>query len=293
MSSPLRSTFNSISPSAKSLLLTKAFTSIPFAKEAVNLMGVEIDLDSVTKRKNSYQFILRCMHFETRYISINEALSLLSLNNILEFSSGFSFRGLSECQNPEIFYIDTDLPQILDTKRKLVEELAKKYCTYSINNLRLQELNVLDKAAFTGITNKFPTGPIAIVNEGLLMYLDQEQKQKLCSNLYDILQQRGGYWITADVYVKSNAQSTLSFDIFNKGGRNFLNLHDVEEHKFESFEAAKDFFRSCGLEIYRKIEVPPEKVSSRKWLREVPREIFEQLKSRVKIRETWILQSCI
>ena len=229
------------------------------------------------------------MHFETRYISINEALSLLSLNNILEFSSGFSFRGLSECQNPEIFYIDTDLPQILDTKRKLVEELAKKYCTYSINNLRLQELDVLDKAAFTGITNKFPTGPIAIVNEGLLMYLDQEQKQKLCSNLYDILQQRGGYWITADVYVKSNAQSTLSFDIFNKGGRNFLNLHDVEEHKFESFEAAKDFFQSCGFEVYRKIEVPPEKISSRKWLRNVPREILEKLKSRVKTRETWIL----
>jgi O-methyltransferase involved in polyketide biosynthesis len=291
MSLPLKSSFNSISPSAKSLLLNKAFTTIPFAKEAVNLMGVEIDLDGVTKRKNSYQFILRCIHFETRYLSINEALSLLSLNNILEFSSGFSFRGLRECQNPEIFYIDTDLPQILEIKRKLVEELAKKYCTYSINNLKLLELNVLDKVAFTEITKKFPTGPIAIVNEGLLMYLDQEQKQKLCSNLYDVLQQRGGYWITADVYVKKNEQSSLPLDIFNKGGRNFLNHHDVEEHKFESFEAAKDFFKSCGFEVYRKIEIPPEKVSSRKWLRNVPREILKELKSRVKTRETWILQS--
>ena len=289
MNSPLKSSFNSISPSAKSLLLTKAFTNIPFAKEAVNLMGVEIDLDSVTKRKNSYQFILRCIHFETRYLAINEALSLINLNNILEFSSGFSFRGLSLCQNPEIFYIDTDLPQVLEIKKKLVELLAKKCCTYSINNLKLQELNVLDEVAFTGIANQFPSGPIAIVNEGLLMYLSQEQKQKLCSNLYDILQQRGGYWITADVYVKNNEQSTLSFDIFNKGGRNFLNHHDVEEHKFESFEAAKDFFQSCGFEVYRKIEVPPEKISSRKWLRNVPREILEKLKSRVKTRETWIL----
>ena len=292
MSPPFKSSFNSISPSAKSLLLTKAFTSIPFAKEAVNLMGVEVDLDSVTKRKNSYQFILRCIHFETRYLSINEALSLINLNNIFEFSSGFSFRGLNKCSNPAISYIDTDLPEILETKRRLIEELAKKYCTYSINNLKLQELNVLDKVAFTRIVNQFPSGPIAIVNEGLLMYFNQQQKQKLCSNLYDILQQRGGYWITADVYVKKDEQSTLSFDIFNKGGRTFLNHHNVEEHKFESFETAKDFFYSCGFEIHRKIEVPPEKVSSRKWLRNVPKDILEQLRSRVKIRETWILQAC-
>ncbi|MFX1355646.1 MAG: hypothetical protein ACFFA8_00035 [Promethearchaeota archaeon] len=51
-------------------------------------------------------------------------------------------------------------------------------------------------------------------------------------------------------------------------------------------------FADCGFEIYKKIEVPPIKVSSRKWLSKVPKYILEELKSRTKTRETWILQAC-
>ncbi len=84
----LNSSFKSISSFAKSLLLTKSLTTIPFAKEAVKLMGGENSLQQLYNQLNSYQFILRCIHFETRYLSINEALSVVNLNNILEFSSG-------------------------------------------------------------------------------------------------------------------------------------------------------------------------------------------------------------
>ncbi len=144
MSAPLNSYFNSISPSAKSLLLNKSLTTIPFAKEAVELMWGEKSLQHVYEKLTSYQFILKCIHFETRYLSIDEALSVINLKNILEFSSGYSFRGLSKCSNPEIFYIDTDLPQIQEIKKKLIEELYNKYCTYAINNLRFtsREFNI-------------------------------------------------------------------------------------------------------------------------------------------------------
>ncbi|MFX1481072.1 MAG: hypothetical protein ACFFCI_23570 [Promethearchaeota archaeon] len=292
MSSPIISLFNSISPSAKSLLLTKSLTNIPFAKETIEIMEGEKSLSHIREELTSYQLILRCIHFETRYWSIDEALSAINVNNILEFSSGFSFRGLSKCSNSEIFYIDTDLPQIIEMKKKIIVELSKIYSTLPLNNLRLQELNVFDKDAFTEITNQFPNGPIAIANEGLLMYLKKIQKQTLCSILHQILQQRGGYWITTDVYVKKDKLSPLSFDIFNKVGRDFLKYHNVEENKFDSFNSAKEFFAECGFEIYKKIEVPPNKVSSRKLLSNVPREILEELKSRTKTRETWILQPC-
>ncbi|MFX0073590.1 MAG: class I SAM-dependent methyltransferase [Candidatus Hermodarchaeota archaeon] len=290
MEVPSNSSFDSISPSAKSLLLIKSLTTIPFIKEAVKLLGINKNLHHDNEKFTSYQSILRSIHFETRYWSIDEALSAINLNNILEFSSGFSFRGLSKCENSEIFYIDTDLPQILETKKKMIRELSKKYCTYAISNLKLLELNVLDKDAFTKVINQFPNGPVAIVNEGLLMYLTKEQKKELCSVLHEILQQRGGYWITADVYIKRDEQSALSFDIFSKDGRDFLTNHNVEENKFESFKSAKEFFANCGFELYKKVEVSPVKVSSRKWLRKVPRDILEELKTRTKIRETWILK---
>ncbi len=128
------------------------------------------------------------------------------------------------------------------------------------------------------------------MNEGFLMYLKKEQKEKLYSILRDILLQRGGCWITADVYLKKDQQSTLSFDIICKGGRDFLTTHSIEEHIFDSFKSAEKFFTNCGFEIFKKIEVPSGKVSSRKWLSRVPRDILEELKSRKKARETWILK---
>ncbi len=283
-------TFDSISPSAKSLMLTKALTTIPFAKEAVELIWSDNSPQFTQERLSSIEFILRLIHFETRYWSIDEALSEIGIKNILEFSSGYSFRGLSLCKNPEIFYIDTDLPQLLEGKKLFVRELAKRYCTYSSDNLILQGLNVLDEDAFIEILHLFPPGPVALVNEGLLVYLDERQKRKLCKIIYKILSKRGGYWITADIYRQKDEQSALTIDIFDEQGIEFLAKHHVKENKFESFESAEAFFASCGFKIYKKVEVPPAQVSSRKLLGKIPRSKLEVLKSRKKTRETWILE---
>jgi O-methyltransferase involved in polyketide biosynthesis len=284
------STFDSISPSAKSLMLTKALTTIPFAKEAIELIWSGNLPQFAQERLSSIDFILRLIHFETRYWSIDEALSEIGIKNILEFSSGYSFRGLSLCKNPEISYIDTDLPQLMEGKKRLVRELIRRYCTYSLDNLILQELNVLDEESFIEILHLFPPGPIALVNEGLLVYLDEEQKRKLCTIIHKILSDRGGYWITADIYRKKDEHSAITIDIFDEQGMEFLAKHHVEDNKFESFESAENFFRNCGFEIYKKIEVPPAQVSSRKLLGKIPRSKLEDLKSRKKTRETWILE---
>ncbi|MFX1337770.1 MAG: hypothetical protein ACFFDK_04105 [Promethearchaeota archaeon] len=289
MKSSFNSTFDSISPSARSLLLTKSLTTIPFAKEAVDILWNENPPQFTQEKLNSNRFILRCIHFETRYWSIDEALSKLGIKNILEFSSGFSFRGLSQCKNPEIHYIDTDLPQLIENKKKIVQELANKYCNYPIDNLFIQDLNVLDENTFTEIIDLFPPGPVAIVNEGLLVYLEQEQKKKLCTIIHKILSNRGGNWVTADIYIKKNGQSALT--IFDDQGTEFVSKHHVEENKFESFESAKAFFANCGFEIYKKIEVPPAQVSSRRMLAKIPRSKLEELKGRKKTRETWTLNA--
>ena len=85
--------YSSISPSAKQLLLLKGFTEIPFARQAAELMlhpkeyiANLADMD--------FSFNARLMHFESRYRSIDELLNGVPISNVLELSSGFSFRGL-------------------------------------------------------------------------------------------------------------------------------------------------------------------------------------------------------
>ncbi|MFW9873941.1 MAG: hypothetical protein ACFFG0_12615 [Candidatus Thorarchaeota archaeon] len=291
MKESLNLSFDSISPSAKSLLLTKALTNIPFARDAAGLIWGVKAIEDTMKKLSSIGFLMRLIHFEKRYSSIDKALIEIGINNILELSSGFSFRGLSMCKDPSVQYIDTDLPEIIESKKQIVREFTKKLCNYPADNLFLHALNVLDKNAFTETINHFPKGPLAIVNEGLLMYLNEEQKQKVCTIIYDLLRKRGGYWITADIYIKKETQKIIANGFYDEKGKRFLTEHQVEENKFENFEAAKAFFKEFGFDIYKKIEIPSKQLSSIKFLANLPRNQLDELKNRKKNRETWILKT--
>lgn len=290
MKESLSSRYESISTSAKSLLLTKALTTIPFAKEAAGLIWGEESIQLTQEKLSSIGFIMRLLHFEKRYLSINKALDELGIKNIIELSSGFSFRGLNICKDPEVFYIDTDLPEIIDKKKIILRELTKNFCNYPTDNLYLLALNVLDRNAFTETINHFSNGPIAIVNEGLLVYLNEDQKRSVSKIIHDLLKERGGYWITADIYIKKETQDSITDGFYDEKGEKFLVEHQVEENKFENFESAESFFKTCGFNIYKRFDISSSQLSSIRYLASFPRNKLDELKGRKTSRETWILK---
>src|ERR1700749_1461383 len=85
--------YSTISPSAKSLLLMKGMTNIPYARQAAELImypgNYEPDYEA-----HPFGFWARLAHFEARYRSIDQLLAPFNITNILELSSGFSLRGL-------------------------------------------------------------------------------------------------------------------------------------------------------------------------------------------------------
>ena len=203
--------YSNISPSARMLLMMKGSTPIPYARQAAELIMKPEKYEPDLGNKDS-KFWMRMMHFEERYNTIDRLLEKLDIRNILELSSGFSFRGL---------------------------EMTGK--------LELLPMNALDGKEFHRIVQRFDAGPIAIINEGLLMYLGENEKKRLCKTIHDILKERGGYWITADVYVKNEmakfAQS--ADDEFSR----LIAEEQVEEKKFDDFNKAKEFFTEAGFEI--------------------------------------------
>src|ERR1700755_3068581 len=100
--------YNTISPSARSLLLLKGHTPIPYAREAAALIQYPEPYEPDFSNRQP-GFWLRVMHFEARYQSINSLLAdlLPAPINILELSSGFSFRGLALAAERPVNYIDT------------------------------------------------------------------------------------------------------------------------------------------------------------------------------------------
>ena len=281
--------YSSISPSAKSLLLAKSLTNIPFVADAVKLIYGNNALEKLYPKDFDEVFLKRLVHFESRYLSLDSLLFASGSLNILEISSGYSFRGLDlVLRHPTIYYLDTDLQGVIDIKKDLVDRLIVEEKLQLKGKLKTEALNVLDEDAFLNVINQIPLGPISIINEGLLVYLNTEEKISLCKTIHKSLKQRGGYWITADVYVKRPALKNDTKDHFSQ----FLEAHHVEENKFDSFEQAEQFFLEQGFKLITKATSVWHQLSSLKYIDvELLKKMKEQANKIGRIRETWVLKA--
>jgi O-methyltransferase involved in polyketide biosynthesis len=243
--------FSTISPSAKALLLTKAQTTLPFARQAAErLFGVDAVQAAEKETAATPGAAARCKHFELRARSLDEALHELGATRVLEIAGGLSMRGLAMAAAQDVFYLDTDLPGIAALKADLIAHLHPAPLA---GTLRVEALDALDAGAFDTAVSSIPGGSLAIVHEGLLMYLDDAEKARLSASVRAALLARGGWWVTADVYVRSDAPT-----LRDERTRKFLEVHQVEERKFASFEAAEAFFTGQGFDIARRAPPPAD-----------------------------------
>lgn len=243
--------FSTISPTARALLLAKAQTTIPYAREAAELLfGAEAVSRARDDATSNPAIAGRQRHFELRERSIDEALAMRGAMRVLELAAGFSLRGLAMAECEGVVYIDTDLAEIATAKADLV---ARLHPAPLAGALHVRALDALDTRAFRAMVDGIPAGPLAIVHEGLLMYLDDEEKARLAANVREALVARGGAWITADVYVRGPTRMYR-----DEQTQSFLDRHNVEENKFASFAAAASFFTAQGFALAAGLRSPAD-----------------------------------
>lgn len=281
--------FSTVSPSAKSLLLMKAYTNIPFAKEAAELVQ-DPEVFGLNFDQKDFWFWIRVMHFESRYLSIDQLMKQADSRNILELSSGYSFRGIACCADrKDVHYIDTDLPEVVEVKQRIMAELDLQKETRG--KFELLPLNALEPDAFEAIIARFDDGPVTIVNEGLLMYLNTDEKKQLCKLIHDTLKKRGGCWITADIYVKRSAEIQASLPQ-SESEAAFVNQHNIEQNKFASYDTARQFFQVQGFEIVKEAEPDYKSLSAiPHLLKVIPEEVKNSKDGPPRIQATWMLKA--
>ncbi|HEY0271953.1 MAG TPA: hypothetical protein VGC22_02155, partial [Chitinophaga sp.] len=251
MQAPTRN-FTTISPTARALLLLKSITDIPFAREAAALVATPAEQEQIALRLNDPAFLKRALHFENRYWTVEQLYRRRPTANVLEISAGYSFRSLDHVLLAPVHYVDTDLPEVVQSKSALVARLLEEQGMAIRGPVHLQPLNALDEEAFLQAIDLLPEGPVTILNEGLLMYLDPVEKQRLCNIIYKVLQRRGGCWITGDVYVRHDPatdQVPMPGDAETQRLADFFAYHKIEENKFDSLPEAEAFFNHCGFVV--------------------------------------------
>jgi O-methyltransferase involved in polyketide biosynthesis len=240
--------YSTISPSALSLLLMKSETTIAFAKEAAKLLWGDAFPSELAEAQKAENARRRLRHFESRYRSLDQLLSEAGCSRVLELAAGLSFRGLALARSSQTFYADTDLPEIAQLKAQLIAKLEPAPLA---GTLYVSALNALDAEAFRRTLGQIPPGTLAIANEGLLVYFDDQEKARLAQNVRAALLTRGGVWLTADVYIQNPGGSAPTVGYGRS--RAFIDQHRVEQNKFPSWAAAEHFFKQNGFKILKKL----------------------------------------
>jgi O-methyltransferase involved in polyketide biosynthesis len=207
----------------------------------------------------------------------------------MELSSGYSFRSLDYTRQKGVHYIDTDLPEVIAVKKEFLAKLVKED-SFGDGKLELLPLNAQDENAFRKIVGHFPQGEITIVNEGLMGYLNQQEKEQLCSIIHGILKERGGYWITADIHLK-NFESKPGLQ-YSDEVRKFNEQQQTNENNFDSFREAELFFNRMGFVIDKVAKLKYSELNSFKFMiRSLKlRQLFKVRKGH-EIQATWRLRA--
>lgn len=245
--------YSTISPSARAVLALRALSpELPFVREAAELvLGKDALAAEHARLQGLVGWQMRLWHFVERYQSLDRLLAASGITNVVELAAGLSLRSLALARQQAVTYLDTDLPEMIETKRSLVEQLAVGPL---VGDVKLRAMNALADGELAAAVDELPAGPVAILNEGLLMYLDDAEKRRLAAAIHGVLARRGGVWITADIYLPMPGAAPIGQD---DKLRHFLTTHRVEENKFASFAAAEQLFTDAGFAVTRREGASP------------------------------------
>jgi O-methyltransferase involved in polyketide biosynthesis len=251
--------YSKISITAKLVAYARQFSDIQFAQDVAIYINAEQAVEEIASRlqdddarkfqdaraENSiYAPIL-----EARYKSIVELIKQTGIKQVLELASGFSLRGLSMSQSPDISYVETDLAELNEEKIPLITALREKYGLRDVGNYHVITANALDRTEVETAAKVLDRShPLVVVAEGLIPYLSSAEQAILADNVRNLISGfNGGAWITPDFTTKQTESAvTGTFRTFREA-INKTTDRNLHEGAFDSEEALDAFINKHGF----------------------------------------------
>lgn len=242
--------YEKISATAKLVAHVRTFTDIPFAREIATASGAKKYFQTLAS-KSVETLIQLTPLWEARYKATDQIIAQHHITQVLEIAAGLSPRGLVMTADPDVVYVATDLPQVLEQEKAIAESIL---ATLNMHrpNLYFRIANALDREGLLQAATPFQSGrPIAVITEGLLVYLTIAEKETLAGNVQDLLRQYGGIWITPDVGTTKQSWKDSYDNNIAQRAHNISSpiKRKIEKNTFEDENEMRQFFTRAGFTI--------------------------------------------
>lgn len=268
------SEFNKISPTAKITSHAWNYLGISnsehFIDKNFSLFITLIRLIGIpyfASKKNDYIYYM----LEPRHRAIDYfILTKFPYNQIVELACGLSPRGMTFSDNPQLNYIESDLPKILKTKKEKVENIYK---TRNVDrkNHNFVELDLINEKMTDKISHLLNKNEkTLVITEGLTPYFEMEQLRKIFTNIASFLKANGGGVYITDMFHVEDLQRNIYNSNLMKIALKLLNAHIKAD--IDNSDEGQTFLRDCGFDFVETINplhfskqlglkhnIPPEK----------------------------------
>jgi O-methyltransferase involved in polyketide biosynthesis len=278
--------FAKISLTARFGAYMRFYTDIPYATDIADLIRARAAFEAFLR---NHRLTPEDLHFyapifEARYKSIGAMIRRIAPRQVLELGAGLSPRGLTLSADPRLFYVETDLEEMIGEKRALLAALQRRHRLEPRNNLRQVAANALDPGQLLAAANYFKAGQrLLIVHEGLLQYFSASETEHVARNVRELLDRFGGMWITPDFSIKSDSdnipdeQKRFRRIIAEATERTLYN------NAFDSLEHLREYYRGLGfqVEVFNQLYLAPDIVSAQRL--HFPPAFLDELRPRLRL----------
>ena len=263
---PASTDYVKIIPTAWLTAYPKTFSDIALAQEIFHELEQIRVMHGKPAVSSNFKVPKLAPEIEARYKLVTKLLYQSGVRQVLEIAAGLSPRGMTLAKDPSWTYVEMDLPEMIAEKRAIAQRLISSSKIITMPNLHFEEGNALATNDLDRAVSHFEKKPIAVINEGLLRYLNFTQKAAVARNVHAILTLFGGVWITPDITLRKLLEIQ---DKTTMPGKNEAIIEttgiNYNENRFENEQEAKKFFESFGFLVERHsfLEIRSELTSPR------------------------------
>jgi O-methyltransferase involved in polyketide biosynthesis len=242
-----------ISVTAKVAAYYRQFSDIAFAAEAAKRIDANSAFEEILREHGleRERLTFYAPMFEARYKSITELIRKSGTSQVLELASGYSLRGLDLTLTGSIRYVEADLPEVIETKRGLLEELRQQHGVDPCPNHVVTVADALDLEQVRAAAAALDHGkPLVVLCEGLIQYLSKEEVEGLATNIRRLLGEfAGGCWMTPDFAFKSEARDLPPERVRMREAIAGVTQRQLESAAFEDTDELAAFLRRVGFNV--------------------------------------------